>query len=202
MDGGSAQTMPRHRLIVVRFGLCVGLAVAACSSPSAPPPDGGAGRGAGGLVGGSGGTAGGHGDASAGATGGAPATGAGGGGGADLACVATKTLSCPGVDGTKAFNGTLDASDAAAMCDCIAAYAGGYGSAVSCTCPDGTAGAVTAPPSQAACLAQPLPPSCPITVSQYIACVNILWATPCDGTAFVAAYEGPDCAPLATAACQ
>jgi len=181
----------RHRLVLVGLGLCVDLAVASCSSPSTPAPDGGAGRGGGfgGTGGTSGGAAPGHGGSSAIGVG-----GAGGAGDADLACLATKTLACPGVDRTKAFNSTLAASDAAAMCDCIATYAGG-GSSPSCTCLDGSPGAVMAPASQAACLAQPYPPACTITVAQYIACTNLLWAKPCDAAAFVAAYQDPSCAP-------
>jgi hypothetical protein len=195
--------MSRHRVVLVGLGLCVGLAVAGCSSPSSPAPDGGAARG-GGFVGGSGGAGGTSGGAAAG-HGGSSATGvggAGGAGGADLACLATKTLACPGVDGAKAFNSTLAASDAAAMCDCIATYAGGYGSPLSCTCLDGSPGAVMAPASQAACLAQPYPPACSITVAQYIACTNLLWAKPCDAAAFVAVYQDPSCAPLETSACR
>jgi hypothetical protein len=184
----------------VRFGrfatLIAGLAFAACGSGSSSPGDGG---GAGTTA--SGGHAGTGGAAGGGHAGAGGAAGAAGGGGAGASCAAATALACSAVDGSKTLS-TLSATDAAAFCDCLATYGGGYGAPLACTCSDGSPGAPGAPTSRAACLAAWLPGGCPITVAQYISCMNLTYANPCDTTALLAAASSPDCAPLTTAACQ
>ena len=69
---------------------------------------------------------------------------AGGGGNGDLACLATKTFSCSGISGSQMLD-SLSTADATTFCGCLAAYTGGYGSPLACTCPDGSPGAVAAP---------------------------------------------------------
>jgi hypothetical protein len=185
---------------IFELGICVGLVLAsvACSPSSGPATDGGAGT-SGGL---GGGAPGGHGASGglgglAGGAGGA----AGGGGNGDLACLATKTFACPGIDGSQMLGG-LSTADATTFCGCLAAYAGGYGAPLACTCPDGSPGALAAPPSQSACVAAPVPPGCNVTLSDYTTCTNLFWAKPCDGAALLSAATNPACAFLNAASCQ
>lgn len=182
----------KHRLLAV----CWLVAVSACGPGGGLPTDGG-GSGASGAAGskGAGGAAGGQ-----GAVGGGNAAGGSAGSGAST-CPAAATLSCPAVDGSKAL-GTLSTADEQAFCGCLAAYGGGYGAPVACTCSDGSSGAPQAPPSQSACLGAQLPPSCGATVAQYIACQNLTWAKPCDSTALLAALSDPSCKALLASTCQ
>jgi hypothetical protein len=116
------------------------------------------------------------------------------------ACLAAKPFACPAIDGSRALS-SLAPSDAATFCDCLAAYSGGYGTAVACTCSDGSPGGLTAPASQAECLAQPIPTGCSATLTEFQTCVNLLWSRPCDDDAIVAAVANPACQKILARPC-
>jgi hypothetical protein len=115
-------------------------------------------------------------------------------------CQVGKAFSCPAVDGSKLLS-SLQAVDHAAFCDCRASYSGGYGGPM-CSCSDGSTSGVSAPSSQAACVSVPAAPSgCPLTVSQYAACVNAMWANPCDNASIAAGLADPNCQIVMSQAC-
>jgi hypothetical protein len=184
---------------IIELAICVGLVLAsvACSPSSGPATDGAAGTSGGGIGGGVAGQSGASGVGGVAGAGGA----AGAGGNPDLACLATKTFSCAGIDGSKMLDG-LSTADATTFCGCLAAYTGGYGAPLACTCSDGSPGAVAAPPSQAACVAAPVPAGCNVTLDDYTTCTNLFWAKPCDAAAILAAATNPACAFLNVASCQ
>jgi hypothetical protein len=122
------------------------------------------------------------------------------GGDASHACVSTNMFSCTAISGSAVLS-SLSAQQAA-LCDCLAAYGGGYGAPVTCTCSDGSPGALGAPSSQAACVSMPFPATCPITLDQYATCINLTWSNPCDPSAILVAAQSPSCAPLGSAECQ
>ena len=136
-----------------------------------------------------GGAAGGGGKANSGVGG---TNGSGGTTGSGVTCPVKQVFSCPTVDGSSVLS-NLNPEEAAAFCDCRAAYSGGYGAPM-CTCPDGSNSGLLAPPSQAACLSGPAAPSgCALTVSQYAACISAMGTDPCDDTALAAAMSDVNC---------
>lgn len=178
------------------FGIWIASAILGCSSSNSSSTSsvGGSNSGVGGQAS-SGGTL-----ASGGTLSGGAGSSGGTAGSAALACINSQTFSCPALDSSKVLS-SLQPSEAAAFCDCEAAYAGGYGSQVTCSCPDGSPGGFTAPASQAACLSNAIPAGCPVTLAQYTACTNLLWSRPCDDTAIAAAVADPSCVAMLTRPC-
>jgi len=126
--------------------------------------------------------------------------GSGGTTGSGLACPVKQVFSCPTVDGSSVLS-NLQPAEAAAFCDCRAAYSGGYG-ALMCICPDGSSSGLLAPQSQAACLSGPAAPSgCTLTVNQYAACINAMWSEPCDDTTITTALSDVNCQIFMTKPC-
>ena len=139
------------------------------------------------------------------ATGGRSATGGNGtfgtGGASAPTCPASQTFTCTAIDGAKVLS-SLDASETAAFCDCMAASTGGYGSPM-CTCPDGSSGGPGAPTSRADCIASGVvPSSCPLTMIQFSDCANAMWSKPCDASAIAASLQNTNCTTLLSPACQ
>jgi len=139
------------------------------------------------------------------ATGGRSATGGNGtfgtGGASAPTCPANQIFACPAIDSSRLLN-SLDASETGLFCDCMAASAGGYGSPM-CECPDGSSGGPGAPANQADCITGTVvPPSCPLTMSQFSDCANAMWSKPCDLNAIEASLQNANCITLLSTACQ
>ena len=78
----------------------------------------------------------------------------------------TSRSSSPNVDGSKQVL-TTTPTEQASMCDWFAGLVGGYGATTTCAM-----AVITAPPSQAACLADF--PGCAVTVATFETCVDDL----------------------------
>jgi hypothetical protein len=136
----------------------------------------------------------------------APSTGGTGGSSSSstsdpLACASSKLLSCQSLDSSRLLS-ALTAQELRALCDCVAEYAGGYGTPVSCNCPDGSPGGLQAPTSQAVCSSHAYPTACKATVGEFTRCMNAFWAKPCDKTAIMTAVTESACTVTMTNSCS